>query len=105
MTNPQGLIWQIGCIGEQVCNENPTGVVDLLTWQEVLELLKQPQYKNWRLPTKEELLAVEITQNIMYIANNKIASYTLIKINLLIIGLQMLESYMILIIIKKCLLF
>jgi hypothetical protein len=62
------LIWQIGCIGEQVCNENSTGVVNLLTWQEVLELLKQPQYKNWRLPTKEELLAVEITQNIMYIS-------------------------------------
>ncbi|MDO8417373.1 MAG: hypothetical protein Q7S87_14300 [Agitococcus sp.] len=73
-----GLIWQIGCIGEQVCNENPTGVADLLTWQEVLELLKQPKYKHWRLPTKEELQAVEITQNIMYIANNQIASYSLI---------------------------
>ena len=45
-----GLIWQIGCIGEQVCNENPTGVADLITWQEVLELLKQPKYKHWRLP-------------------------------------------------------
>lgn len=73
-----GLIWQIGCIGEQVCNENPTGVADLITWQEVLELLKQPKYKHWRLPTKEELQAVEITQNIMYIANNQIASYGLI---------------------------
>lgn len=73
-----GLIWQIGCIGEQVSNENPKGVTDLLTWQEVLELLKQPKYKNWRLPTKEELQAVEITQNIMYIANNKIDSYSLI---------------------------
>ena len=72
-----GLIWQIGCIGEQVCNENPTGVADLLTWQEVLELLKQPKYKHWRLPTKEELQAVEITQNIMYITNHQIASYGL----------------------------
>jgi hypothetical protein len=70
-----GLIWQQCCIGQQWQDGDAVGGSILLYWQEVQQLLEQPEHVGWRLPSLEELQTLHLSKRVGYITKEGIAFY------------------------------
>lgn len=70
-----GLIWQQCCIGQQWQDGEAVGGSMLLYWQEVQQLLEQPEHVGWRLPSLEELQTLHLSKRVGYITKEGITFY------------------------------
>jgi len=69
------LIWQRCCIGQQWQEGDAVGGSILFYWQEVQQLLEQPEHTGWRLPSLEELTTLHLSKKVGYITQKGIDFY------------------------------